>query len=576
MTISPDARMSSTVDLSTPILRQTLHSSFTPPVNPATTEATSSSNYRSKTRAERATEPHTVTKPNWALAPPIQRPIFTKEPRPVHFNGNPPAYIIPPSQPPSGLNLVADRRASTNVHPPAPLEERMAATPHKATEAPISKSPALFVHPSRMPLLQSGGASSEAEFSPAEMKGQSTEGSPNKQSTGANTVPVARMRRWGAGATEEETFASGNVDVKGSIGSRVPWVDRDTPPHPSATLDAVPMGSKIVASARIPLQAAIFPTLSKPKTYSVTVESEDEANENRPAPSPSLVSQISYIDNISGQDTNGSTKRISTPASFTPSLVRPPALKKRTVVEHPHEETNPFIDPESTQKSASIAKTRVPLLQRMGVGPKVGPSALAAHQKLFIEEDGRTDDYDYQYANDEAYSEYEEEEYWTPPRARAEKLVIAGPVGREEMVEHIAPVSAPAKRVVRIAEPDLLSQVQPRRHKVVHYQEGEDGGEDGYGLVYEQYPEEESRIGAAANRRFLVSQTEDNTAPRVSVPIQQGSPRRVIGSRVRRVVIQAPPEVGNEDEVVERFRGLSVAGRVQTPGPRRHRVLKAQ
>ena len=553
--------MSSTVRLSTPIPSQTPHSSFTPSLNLATTEATSSSIYRPRTRAERATEPHTSSKPNWALAPTIQRPIFTKEPRPMHFNSNPPlpVYILPPSQPTSGLNLVTDRPTSMNDRPPAPLEKPMPATPHEDTGTPTSESPVPSVHPSRMQLLQSSGASSEAGFGPGET---ATKGTRNKQITGANTVPVARMRKWGGGATEDagaETSAPGNVEGKGDIGSRISWVDRDPPPHPSATLDAVPMGSKIVASARIPLQATFLPTPTKRQTYSVTVESEDEGNASSP-----------------GQNTDGRTKDISIPAPSAPSLVRPSALKKRTVVEHPYEQTNPFVDPESTQESVSIAKTRVPLLQRMGIGSKVGPSALAAHRKLFIEEDSSTYDYDYQCENDEAYSEYEEEEYWTLPRARAENVVIAEPVGREERVEHTTPIGTLAKRVVRIAEPGALSQVQTRRRRLVHYQEGEQDEEGEYGAVYGQYPEEELRIGAAASRRFLVSQAEHNPAPRVSAPVQQGSPRHVIGSRARRVVIQAPPEVDDVDGAVERFRGLSVAGRVQTPGPRRRRVVKVQ
>ena len=544
-------------------------------MNRPTTEATSSSIYRPRTRAERATEPHTATRPNWALAPPIQRPIFTKEPGPMHLNGNPPPPVY--TQLPSGLNLVTDRPTSMNDLPFAPLEKPMAATLHESaegSEAPVSKPPALSVHPSRMQLLQSGGALSEAGFGSTEPKG-----SPNKQITGSNTVPVAKMRKWGAGPTENagtETSASSNVDGKDAIGSTVPWVDRGLPPHPSAAFDAVPMGSRIIASARIPLQAATLPTPSKLQPHSVTVESEDEGSESRPAPSPSFVPQISYTDNSSGRSANGDTQGISIKSPSAPPLTRPSALKKRTVVEHLREQTNPFIDPESTQEPPSIAKTRGPLLRRMGIGPRVGPSILAAHQKLFIEEDGRTYDYDYQYANDEAYSEYEEEEYWTPSQARTEKVVIAEPVGREERVEHTTAMGTPAKRVVRIVEPDPLSQVQTRRHRVVHYQEAEQGEEDDYGPVYEQYPEQDSRIGAAGNRRLLVSQGEDNPAPRISGPMRQGSSHHVIGSRARRVVIQAPPEFDDMDEAVERVRGLSVAGRVQTPGPRRHRVVKVQ
>ena len=566
VTVTPDARKSSTMDLLTLIPSQGspssfTPSSFTPSANLPATKTTSSPIYYSRTRAERAAEPHTATKPNWARAPAIQSPIFTKEPRSMHLNGNPlpPKHILPPSQPPSVLNLVTN---STNDYSPAPLERPMAGPPHRATEAPLSKPPAPSIHPSRVLLLQSSGASNEAGFGPAETKEQTTKGSPNERITGANTVRVARMRKWGAEATEVATSTPGNADDKGATDSRVSWVNKDPSPRSSATCDAVPMGSKTVAPVRNSVQAATIPTPIKRQNYSVTVESEDEGDTYRPV---SL--QNSHIGNGSGQITNDSTKGIPIPAPSTSSVVHPSALKQRTVAEHSYEQTNPFMEPDSAQEPATIGKSRLPLLQRMGIGSRVGPSALAARRKLFIEEDGRKYDYAYQCADEDAYEGYEEGEHWAPPlRARAKKVVIVEPVGLEERVEHTPTVRTPAKRVVRIAEPG----------RVIHYQEGEQDEGSEYRLTYEQHPEEDLHIGHAASRRTPVSQVDNNPPPRVLAPMQHDTPHHVVGPKARRVVIQTPLEADNADGVVEKFRGLSIAGRVQTPGPRRHKIVKVQ
>jgi len=564
----PDARKSSTVDLLTPTPNLTLYSSFTPSIKlTATTETVE---YRPRTRAERAAEPHTATRPNWALAP-TQRPVFTKEPGPRHSISNPslPKYPLPPSQPLLGLNLVNYGAPSINENDcsPAPLEKPIATSPpHDATEPPLCKPPAPSVHPSRLRLLRSSGAPSEAGFGHAETKTQTAAGSLNEEITGANTVPVAKMRKWGAGATEgacTETSASGNIDEKGAMRSKVPWVDKDPPPHSAATIDTVPIGSKTVASARIPVQAATRPTPTKRQPCPVIIEPESGDDADRPTPSPS--SQLSHIDN-----------NLSVPAPSAPSLVLPSALRQRNVAEHPYEPPNPFMDQEPTQESVSIDKPRLPLLQRMGIGARVGPSALAARQKLFIEEGGRMYDDAYQCANEEAYEEYDEEEYRTPPWARTKKVVIAEPVGREERVELTPPIRTPAKRVVRIAELGPPSRVQTRRRRVIRYQEGDQGEVGECEVTYDQYLQEDPHIGTAAGRRIPVSQTEHNPPPRASAAIQQDSPRHIVGSRARRVVIQAPLEADSVDKVVERFRGLSVAGRVQTPGPRRHKVMKVQ
>jgi len=542
---------------------------FTPSTNLAAIEMAS---YRPRTRVERATEPHTATKPNWALAPSIQRPIFTKEPRSVHFKANSPLpkHTHSPSQAPSGLNLVTHGPASTNDCSPALLVRPMAAPPpHGASETPLSKPPAPSIHPSRLRLLQGSGATSEAGFDPLETKKHITKGSLNGQITGANVVPVARMRTWGARATDDagtRTSASGNVGEKGAMGIR-------PPPYPSATFDAVPMGRKTVTSTQFTVQTATLPPSNR-QTRSVTVESEDEGAADRAATSPPP--RISHIDKSSGQKADHTPLDTPIPSFSGASLVRPSALKKRAVVEYSYAQSNPFIDPEPAQEPVSIAKPRPPLLQRMGIGSRVGPSALAARQQLFIEEDGRTCDRFDQCIDEEAYEEYEEEGHWTPlPWARATKLVIAEPVGREESHGHTFPMRTPTEEAVRIVEPGPPSQIQTRR-TVIHHQEGEQGEEYEYGLTYGLYPEEDLHIRTAASRRIPVSQAEDNPPPQVFAHMQQDSLRHAAGSRVRRVVIQAPLEADDVDQGVEKFRGLSVAGRVQTPGPRRHRVVKVQ
>jgi hypothetical protein len=566
--ISPGVRKPSMADPSTLISTQTSYPSLTPYTDFTATETSSS--YRPRTRAERAAEPHTFIKPNWALASPIQRPIFTKEPGSVHLQVI--AHTLPPSQPP-GLNTIAAKLTSQNDRSPAPLEKPLAAPPHESPGVPLSQPSAPSIHPSRLQLLQSSATLSGVGIGPAEMKEKATTGNKNGV-TGANTVPVARMRKWGAGATEDtrtDISAPGSVDEKGDMGYRVSWADRDPPLHSSAQFDGVLMSNETVAPARISVQASTLPTPTKHQPCSVTVESEDEDDTYGPAFSPSF--QISHIINNSGKTINDNTQAISAPVPSAPSLVRPSALKKRAVVEHPREQTNPFIGPESAQESISIAKPRMPLLQRMGIGSRVGPSTLAARRQLFLEEGDRTHGHVYQYADEEAY---EEEECWMSPQAGGggwKKVVIAEP---EERVARAPPMRTPAMRVVRTAEPGPLSQVQARRHRVIHRQEGEEGEEDEYGLTYERYQEEDLHIGAAGNRRVLVSPAGHNPPPRAFAPTQQDPPHHAPVSRARRVVIQEPLEAGDVDEVVERFRGLSVAGRVQTPGPRRHRVVKVR
>ena len=569
--ISPGARQSSSVDFSTTVPSQALH----PHVIASTVYgATQIATHRPKTRAERAVEPHTVTRPNWALAPSIQRPIFTKEPRSVHFKANspPPKHSLPPSQAPSGLNLVTHGFISANDYSAASFEKPMGAPPREATESPLPKPPAPSIHPSRLQLLEGGGALSEAGFGPPETKEHTTKGISKEQITGANTVPVAKIRKWGVGDAESRTSASSNVDEKGGMGSRVSWLNKDPSPHSFATSNAVPMGSKSVASTQSTVQAAALPTPFKRQTYPVTVKSEDEGAADCLTTSPPR--QILHVGKSSSQNTNDNTIGTSNRFSSAPSLARPSALKQRAVAEQSYAQTNTFIDPETEQESLGVAKPRPPLLQRMGIVSRDGPSALAARRKLFIEEDGRTYDCVDQCADEEAYEEYEEEEHWTPPpRAGAKKVVIAGPIGREERDAHPSTMRTPAKGVVRIAEPGPPFQVQTRRRRVIHPQEGEEGEEDEY---VHAYPEEGLYIGTAASRRIPVSQAERDPPPRFFAHMQQGPLRHVAGSRSRRVVIQAPLEADDVDEGVEKFRGLSIADRVQTPGPRRLRVVKFQ
>lgn len=568
-TISPDARQSSPAKFSTTVPSQARLLHFTASTNHTAAEKAS---YRPRTRAERAVEPHSVTRPNWALAPStIQRPVFTKEPNPVHYKAN--SNSNPPSQTLSGLNIVTHGFISANECSATPFEKPMAAPPpHEATETPLSKPPAPSVHPSRLQFLQGSGAMSEAEFGPLETKEHTAKEIPNEKITGANTVPVARMRKWGAGATEDAetgTSASGNVNEKGGMESNVSWKDNDLLPHSSATFDAAPKGSKRVASTQSTVQAVALPPPFKPQTCPVTVESEDEGAAD--CLTTSLPRQMLRIDKRSSQNTNDSTMGISNPFPAAPSFARPSALKKRASAEQSYAQVNPFIDPELAQESLRIVKPRPPLLQRMGIGSRDGPSALAASRKLFIEEDGRTYDYFDQCEDEEAYEEYEEEEHWAPPpRAGAKKVVIAGPIGREQRDAHTPMMRTPVKGVVRVMEPDPF-QVQPRRRRVIHPQEEDEGEEEEYAHAY---PEDDLYIGTAASRRIPVSQAEREPPPRAFAHMQQDSLRHVAGSRTRRVVIQAPPEADDVDEAIERFRGLSVAGRVQTPGPRRHRVVK--
>lgn len=572
-TIVPEARQSSTVGFSTTIPSQRQHPFFTP-TDLAVTEVAS---YRPRTRAARAVEPHTVTKPNWALAPSIQRPIFTKEPRPVDFKAKslPPMHTPPPSQALSGLNIVTNGFTSTNDRSTAPLEKPIVApSPHETTKTSLSKP---SIHPSRLQLLQGSGPLSDAGFGPLETKEHPSKGIPNEQITGANTVPVARVRKWGAGASQDaetRTAASGDVGEVGGMGSRLSWVDEGPSSHSSATLDAVPMGSKSFASPQSVFQSETLPPPFKRQTCSVVVESDGESAADHPTISPSR--QIMHIDKSSGQNTNDDTVCIPILSPSAPSLARPSALRQRAMAEHSYAQSNPFIDPDISQAPVSTAKRRPPLLQRMGIGSRVGPSALAARRNLIIEEDGRTYDYVSQCADEETYEGYEEKEHWTPPRAGAKKVVIAEPVGREGWDEYTPPMRTPTKRVIRIAEPGPPSQVQTRRRRVIHYQEGEQDEENEYVPAYGQYQEEDLHIGSAASRRTPVSQAERDPLPRVFARTQLDPPRHVAGSRTRRVVIQAPLEADDVDEGIERFRGLSVAGRVQTPGPRRHRVVKVQ
>jgi hypothetical protein len=568
------------VDLPTPISSQTSYFSCTPPTNLAASKASSTSTYCPRTRAERAAEPHSAAKPNWALAP-SQHSTFTKEPRAMYSNPPPPIYTPRPHFP-AGLNFVTHGLISPADWVPVSLEEPVAAAPpHEPTETPLYIQPASAsasapsVHPSRLGLLQSSGALSGPESGPAETKEKITESSLKQKITGANTVRVAGMRKWGTGATKDpaaEISAPGHVDEKGSMDSRLPWTDRD----PSAKVGAVPASSKTGAPVRISAQVATLSTSTKLKTCSVTVKSEDEEEADRPA--PSTAPPTSHINDSSTQNTNNGTRYNLTPALSAPSLVRPSALKKRTVPEHQYEQANPFMNSEPAYESITTARPRPSLLQRMGMSSRIGPSALAARRELFIGEDGRTYDHVYQGADEEEYEEYEGEEYWTPPSRPAgwKKVIIAEPVGREERAEHTPPIRAPAKRMVRIAEPTSPPQVQTSRRRMVHYQEAEEGEEGGYGTTYEQFPEEDLHFRTATSRRFPVSQAEHNPPPRAFTTAQQDSPRHVAGSRTRRVVIQAPLEVDDVDEVAERFRGLSVAGRVQTPGPRRHRIVKVQ
>ena len=575
-TTVPEARQSSTVAFSTTIPSQRQRPLFTR-TDLAVTEVAS---YRSRTRAERAVEPHTVAKPNWALAPSIQRPIFTKEPRPVDFKAKslPPMHTHLPSQALSGLNIVTHGFTSTNDRSTAPLEKPIVApSPHETTKTSLSKPPTPSIHPSRLQLLQGGGALSDAGFGPPETKEHPSEGISNEQITGANTVPVARVRKWGAGASQDagtRNAASGDVGEMGGIGSRVSWVDESPSSHSSATLDAVPMGSRSVASPQSVFQSETLPPPFKRQNCSVVVESDGESAADHPTTSSSR--QIMHTDKSSGQNTNDDTVCVSVLSPSAPSLARPSALKQRAIAEHSYAQTNPFIDPDISQEPVSAVKPRPPLLQRMGIGSRVGPSALAARRNLIIEEDGRTYDYVSQCADEEAYEEYEEPDHWTPPRAGAKKVVIAEPVGREERDEYTPQMRTPTKRVIRVVEPGPPSQVQTRRRRVIHYQEGEQDEENEYVPAYEQYQEEDLHIGSAASRRILVSQAERDPLPRVFARMQQDPPRHVVGSRARRVVIQAPLEADDVDEGIERFRGLSVAGRVQTPGPRRHRVVKVQ
>ena len=572
-TISPGTRQSSMVDFSTTVPSQALHPHFTASTDHTATEMAS---HRPKTRAERAVEPHTVTKPNWALAPSIHRPIFTKEPRSVHFKANSPLpkYSLPPFQAPSGSNLDTHGSISANDSSTAPFEKPMADPPHETTETPLSKPPASSIHPSRLRLLEGGGALSEAGSDSLETKEHTAKGISKEQITGANTVPVARMRNWGAGVMEDagtRTSASSNADEKSGMGSRASWLNKDPSPHSFATFDAVPMGIKSVAPTQSTVQAAALPTPFKRQTYPVTVESEDEGAADCLTTSPPR--QIFHTGKSSSQITNDNTMSTSNPLHSAPPLARPSALKRRAVAEQPYAQTNPFIDPETEQESLGVAKPRPALLQRMGIISRDGPSALAARRKLFIEEDGRTYDYFDQCADEEAYEEYEEEEHWTPPpRAGAKKVVIAGPIGREERGAHPSMMRTPAKGVVRIVEPGPPFQVQTRR-RAIQTQEGEEDEEDGY---VHAYPEEGLYIGTAASRRIPVSQAEHDPPPRFFARMQQGPLRHAAASRSRRVVIQAPPEADDVDEGIEKFRGLSIADRVQTPGPRRIRVVKVQ
>ena len=573
-TISPGTRQSSTVDFSTTVPNQALHPHFTASTDHTATEMAS---HRPKTRAERAIEPHTVTKPNWALAPSIQRPIFTKEPRSVHVKANSPLpkHSLPPSQAPSGLNLVTHGSISANDSSTAPFEKPMAAPPREATETPLPKPSASSVHPSRLRLLESGTASSNAGFGPLESKEHTVKEISKEQITGANTVPVAKMRNWGAGVMEDagtRTSASSNADENGGMGPRVSWLNKDPSPHSFATFDAVPMGSKSVASTQSTIQATALSTPFKRQTYPVTVESEDEGAAD--CLTTSLSRQILHTDTSSSQNTNDNTVGTSKPFPSAPPLARPSALKRRAVAEQSYAQTNPFIDPETEQDSLGVANPRPPLLQRMGIVSRDGPSALAARRKLFIEEDGRTYDYVDQYADEETYGEYEDEEHWAPPpRPGAKRVVIAGPIGREERDAHLSTMRTPAKGVVRIVEPGPPFQVQTRRRRVIHPQEGEEGEEDEY---VHDYPDEGLYIGTAASRRIPVPQAERDLPPRFFAHMQQGPLRHAAASRSRRVVIQDPPEADDVDEGIEKFRGLSVADRVQTPGPRRIRVVKVQ
>jgi hypothetical protein len=388
-------------------------------------------------------------------------------------------------------------------------------------------------------------------------------------------VPVARVRKWGVGATQDagtRTAASDNVGEMGGMGSRDYWVENDPSPRSSATFDAIPMGGKSVGSIQFIVQAETLPPPFKRQTCSVAVESDDESAADYPTTLPSR--QILEIDKSSGQNTNEDTMCISVPSPSAPYLARSSKLKQRAVAEDSFAQTNPFIDPDSARDPVRIAKPRPPLLQRMGIGSGVGPSALAASRNLFIEEDDITYGYVSQCADEEAYEEYGEQEHWTPPpRARARNAVTAEPVGREESDEYTPPMR---KRVVRIAEPGPPSQVQTRRRRVIHYQEGDQSEEFEFGSAYGQYQEEDLHTRTAASRRIPFSQTERDPRPRVFAHMQQEFPHHVAGSRPRRVVIQAPLEADELDEGIERFRGLSVAGRVQTPGPRRHRVVKVQ
>jgi len=577
-TISTEAGRSSTVDFSTTVPSQTSHPYSMPSTDLAATVVAS---YRPRTRAERAIEPHTVTKPNWARAPSIQRPIFTKEPISVHVKASSPSpkHTPLPSQALSGLNLVTHGFTSTNDRSPVPLEEPAVAPPPRETiEAPLPKPPAPSIHPSRLRLLQGSGALSDAGFDPPESKDHTTKGVPNEQITGANNVPVARVRKWGAGTTQDagtRTAASSSVSETGSIGSKDYWVEKDPSPHPSATFDAVSMSSKSVVSTQSIIQAETLPPHFKRQTCSVSVEPDDEsAADHLTTPPPR---QILHAYKGSGQNTNEDTMYISTPSHSAPSLARASTLKQRVVADDSYAQTNPFIDPNPAQEPVSIAKPGPPLLQRMGIGSRVGPSALAARRNLFIEEDGRTYGYVAQCADEEAYEEYEENEHWMPPpRARAKNVVTAEPVGRERRDEYAPPMCAPTKRVVRIAEPGPPSQVQTRRRRVIHYQEGDQDEGNEYVSAYGQYQEEDLHTRTAASRRIPVPQAERDPLPRAFAHMQQDIPRHVAVSRARRVVIQAPPEADDVDEGIERFRGLSVAGRVQTPGPRRHRVVKVQ